>query len=222
MRYGTKWRTKLPGLNNRTFKISKINWFHRTIPPRENGGNCDIKNLSKGSRVYYPVFVHGAKLSVGDLHFSQGDGEIALCGGIEMCGWIDLKVSVIKAGMKLYGTDIPMLIPGPVEPKFSKYLVFQGISVDENGKQHSLDATLSYQQACLKAIRYLSKFGYTAEQVIFLISALPCEGRISCLVDFPNAMYTLGIPVDVFDFDILPSSEGPKVFITTPHASCKK
>ena len=44
----------------------------RTVPPRENGENCDIKNLSKGSRIYFPVFVEGAKLSVGDLHFSQG------------------------------------------------------------------------------------------------------------------------------------------------------
>ena len=46
----------------------------RTAPPRENGGNQDIKNLTKGTRVFYPVFVPGAKLSMGDLHFSQGDG----------------------------------------------------------------------------------------------------------------------------------------------------
>lgn len=74
----------------------------RTVPPRENGGNCDIKNLSKGSRIYFPVFVDGAKLSVGDLHFSQGDGEITFCGGIEMPGWIELRVNVIKNGMEKY------------------------------------------------------------------------------------------------------------------------
>ena len=56
----------------------------RTIPPRENSGNCDIKDMSRGSRVYYPVYVKGAKLSVGDIYFSQGDGEVAFCGGIEM------------------------------------------------------------------------------------------------------------------------------------------
>jgi len=44
----------------------------RTIPGREHGGNCDIKNLSRGSRCYFPVFIKGANLSVGDLHFSQG------------------------------------------------------------------------------------------------------------------------------------------------------
>ena len=49
----------------------------RTVPPREHGGNCDIKNLSRGSKVYFPVYVDGAGLSMGDLHFSQGDGEIS-------------------------------------------------------------------------------------------------------------------------------------------------
>ena len=53
----------------------------RTVPARENGGNHDIKNFTRGSRVFYPVHVPGAKLSGGDLHFSQGDGEITFCGG---------------------------------------------------------------------------------------------------------------------------------------------
>lgn len=37
----------------------------RTVPGRENGGNCDIKNLSRGSAVYFPVFIPGANLSMG-------------------------------------------------------------------------------------------------------------------------------------------------------------
>ena len=66
----------------------------RTIPGRpEHGGNCDIKNLSRGSKVYLPVHVKGAKFSVGDLHFSQGDGEISFCGAIEMAGEITINVS---------------------------------------------------------------------------------------------------------------------------------
>jgi formamidase len=58
---------------------------------RENGGNCDIKNLSRGCRVYFPVFVEGAKLSMGDMHFSQGDGEVSFCGAIEMSGFLELR-----------------------------------------------------------------------------------------------------------------------------------
>lgn len=68
----------------------------RTIPGRpEHGGNCDIKNLSRGSKVYLPVHVKGGKFSVGDLHFSQGDGEISFCGAIEMAGEITIKVSFV-------------------------------------------------------------------------------------------------------------------------------
>ena len=35
--------------------------------------------ILRGSRVFYPVHVPGAKLSGGDLHFSQGDGEVTFC-----------------------------------------------------------------------------------------------------------------------------------------------
>ena len=69
----------------------------RTVPGRENGGNCDIKNLSRGCAVYLPVFVPGANLSMGDMHFSQGDGEVSFCGAIEMSGWLDLKCTVLNS-----------------------------------------------------------------------------------------------------------------------------
>ena len=88
----------------------------RTAPPRENGGNMDIKNLTKGSRIFYPVYVPGAKLSVGDLHFSQGDGEITFCGAIEMGGFIDLHVDLIKGGMATYDVPRPIFMPGHTIP----------------------------------------------------------------------------------------------------------
>lgn len=69
----------------------------RTIPGRENGGNCDIKNLSRGCKVYFPVFIEGANLSVGDMHFSQGDGEVSFCGAIEMSGFLELKYVALSS-----------------------------------------------------------------------------------------------------------------------------
>src|SRR6185295_2358178 len=80
----------------------------RTVPPREHGGNCDIKNLSRGSKVFFPVYVKGGGLSMGDIHFSQGDGEITFCGAIEMAGYLDLRVNLIKGGMKMYGITNPI------------------------------------------------------------------------------------------------------------------
>lgn len=50
-----------------------------------------VQNLSRGCRVYFPVFVEGANLSMGDMHFSQGDGEVSFCGAIEMSGFLELR-----------------------------------------------------------------------------------------------------------------------------------
>jgi hypothetical protein len=47
------------------------------------------------------VFVPGANLSMGDMHFSQGDGEVSFCGAIEMSGFLEIRTTVIKGGMKL-------------------------------------------------------------------------------------------------------------------------
>lgn len=178
----------------------------RTVPPREHGGNCDIKNLSKGSRIYFPVYVEGAKLSMGDIHFSQGDGEISFCGAIEMSGYIDLHVDIIKGGMEKYAMVNPIFKPGPVEPHYSEYLIFEGISVDEfTGEQYYLDAHVSYRRACLNAIEYLKKFGFTGEQAYLLLSCAPVEGRVSGIVDIPNACCTLALPTAIFDQNILPT-----------------
>ena len=177
----------------------------RTVPPREHGGNCDIKNLSRGTRIYFPVYVEGAKLSMGDIHFSQGDGEISFCGAIEMSGFIDLHVDIIKGGMDKYGMVNPIFKPGPVEPHYSEYLVFEGISVDEySGKQYYMDVHIAYRRACLNAIEYLKKFGFTGEQAYLLLSCAPVEGRVSGIVDIPNACCTLAIPTEIFDQPILP------------------
>jgi len=182
----------------------------RTIPPREHGGNCDIKNLSRGSKVYFPVYIKGAKLSMGDIHFSQGDGEISFCGAIEMSGIITLKTRLIKNGVTLHAMKNPIFLPGPVEPQYKRYLTFEGISVDEHGKQHYLDATVAYKQACYNCIEYFKRFGYSGEQIYLLLSACPVQGNIASLVDIPNACCTLGMPTEIFDFDVLPKEGGHK------------
>jgi formamidase len=181
----------------------------RTVPPREHGGNCDIKNLSRGSQVYFPVYVKGAGLSMGDLHFSQGDGEITFCGAIEMAGWIEISVDIIKGGIAKYGVTNPIFKPSPLEPRYNDYLIFEGISVDESGKQHYLDAHVAYRRACLNAIEYLKKFGYTGEQAYAILGTAPVEGHISGIVDIPNACATLWLPTGIFDFDIRITPDGP-------------
>ncbi|WP_279063886.1 formamidase [Dermabacter hominis] len=185
----------------------------RTAPPRENGGNQDIKNLSKGTRVFYPVYVDGAHFSVGDLHFSQGDGEITFCGGIEMSGFIDVRVDVIPGGMDKYNVkENAIFMPGNVEPRYSEWISFSGTSVTLDGEQRYLDSQLAYQRACLHAIDYLTTFGWTPEQVFLLLGAAPIEGRFSGVVDIPNSCATVYIPTAIFDIDVRPGAgDVPKI-----------
>jgi len=216
---GPKWKPQIPPLaalpNPENAMLGRLKGADfdrvaaegaRTVPPREHGGNCDIKNLSKGSRIYFPVYVSGGKLSMGDIHFSQGDGEISFCGAIEMSGYIDLHVDIIKGGMAKYSMVNPIFKPGPVEPRYSEFLVFEGISVDEfTGEQYYLDAHVSYRNACLNAVNYLKKFGFTGEQAYLLLSCAPIEGRLSGVVDIPNACATLALPTAIFDKNITPT-----------------
>ncbi|MGH1472561.1 MAG: formamidase [Cellvibrionaceae bacterium] len=185
----------------------------RTVPPREHGGNCDIKDLSRGSKVYFPVYVEGGGLSVGDLHFSQGDGEITFCGAIEMAGWIHLRVELIKDGMSKYAIKNPIFKPSPITPRYDDYLIFEGISVDEQGKQHYLDVNVAYRQACLNAIEYLKKFGYSGAQAYSLLGTAPVQGHISGVVDVPNSCATLWLPTDIFEFDVKPNADGPTKYL---------
>ncbi|MEX2581884.1 MAG: formamidase [Gemmatimonadota bacterium] len=177
----------------------------RTWPARENGGNMDVKELGRGSRIYLPVHVDGALLSVGDLHFSQGDGKITGLGGVKIAGWIDLHLELIPDGIARLQIDNPVFEPNPLERGYHDYLTFQGISIDADDSQHYLDVLVAYRHACLNAIRYLEGYGYTGEQAYMLLAAAPVQGRLSCLLEHPNVCTTLALPKAIFDFPIEPN-----------------
>lgn len=175
----------------------------RTVPPRENGGNLDIKNLSRGSRVYFPVFVEGALFSAGDYHFAEGDGEITW-NAIEIDGVGWFRFNLIKDGVAKYGVRTPLLRPSPVDPNLgTRYLSFTGLSA-RGADQKYIDATAATIDAVEQTIDYLGKFGYSAEQAYTIISVAPVEIHVGGIVDIPNAAVTLKLPLDIFDQDILP------------------
>jgi acetamidase/formamidase len=66
------------------------------------GGNIDCRDVSKGNRIYLPVYHDGGLLYVGDVHATQADGEIY---GVadETRAEVVLSCSVIK------NTTIPFL-----------------------------------------------------------------------------------------------------------------
>jgi acetamidase/formamidase len=67
----------------------------RTRPPGPFGGNLDVRELCAGSRLYLPVFNHGALFSCGDGHAAQGDGEVCI-NGIECPLDVTLRFNLHK------------------------------------------------------------------------------------------------------------------------------
>jgi amidase len=66
-----------------------------TATSSTHGGNMDYRGFRAGVTVYFPVFVDGALLHVGDGHALQGDGEIVGT-GIEVSMDVELTVEIIK------------------------------------------------------------------------------------------------------------------------------
>lgn len=81
-----------------------------SIPPGYFGGNVDNWRAGPGARIYLPVAVEGALLSIGDGHFSQGDGEINGT-GLEMSLTGTVRLRLHKAG-----TDLVPQIRGLTAP----------------------------------------------------------------------------------------------------------
>jgi len=76
-----------------------------TMPAGKHGGNLDDRTNGPGSTIYMRVNCPGALLSVGDMHASQGDGEICGC-GVEISGEVQLSCRILK--MECVPMDFPV------------------------------------------------------------------------------------------------------------------
>jgi formamidase len=178
----------------------------RTQPPRENGGNLDINKLGSGAKVYFPVFVDGALLSLGDHHLSAGDGECSW-NAMEMDGATWLRARVIEDGVARYRVRTPLVRPAPLEAGFGadRYIGFTGFSFSDTEQAYQ-DASFAAREAMLRAVDYLTALGYSGEQAYTILSVAPIRFHISCIVTLPNVSVTLYLPIDIFEADVLPSA----------------
>lgn len=67
-----------------------------TALPGRHGGNMDQSIIAVGTRVLLPVYVRGALVAVGDLHASQGDGELSGV-GLEVGGRVTTTLNRVAA-----------------------------------------------------------------------------------------------------------------------------
>jgi formamidase len=174
----------------------------RTIPPRETGGNLDVKQLTGGTTLLIPVYAPGALFSVGDAHFAQGDGEA--CGtAVEMAGTFVGELHLRKGeaarqGIRSVQYSREEYIGDPRFQAPRRFYATTGLSVRENGQQESEDATLAARNALLAMIEYLvDERKYTREQA-YSICSVAVDLKISELVDVPNITVSAVLPLDIF------------------------
>jgi len=156
---------------------------HSTMPPRENGGNMDIKHLCSGSTLYLPVWVEGALFSTGDAHAAQGDGEVCVT-AVEMSARIELRLTLQKAKNL---AEPQFRTPAPLCPGFetSSYFVTTA---------HGPDLYASSQQAVRYMIDHLvAERGLTREEAYVLCSVC-VDLKINEIVDAPNWIVSASFP----------------------------
>ncbi|MGB5740161.1 MAG: acetamidase/formamidase family protein [Woeseia sp.] len=186
----------------------------RTIPPREHGGNMDIRYITTGTTLYLPCFIDGCGLAVGDFHYAQGDGEVAGT-AIEMGGRMTVTARVVA--------DPPDLSRGPhyegpasvLGIPSKRFYAVTGFPLKEAGnvpadlaylesphiaglKNLSADINLAARNALAAMIDYIvSKYGYDRTQA-YMIASIAVDMRIGQLVDVPNVGVTAILPLDIF------------------------
>ncbi len=165
----------------------------RTYPPRENGGNMDIRDLGPGARLWLPVHVSGALLSVGDLHFAQGDGEVCIS-AIETGGSAIFRVDLRRDGWR---PTFPCYEAPPRPPR--AVFATTGIPLTDAGEQGNLDLNLATRRALIELLGWLTAERGLEREAAYVLMSVAAELRVSELVDAPNALVSAALPLDVFE-----------------------
>lgn len=159
---------------------------HSVVPPREVGGNLDIRDVVEGSTLYLPVQVPGALFSVGDTHACQGDGEV--CGtAVETAMRVRLRFGLIK--------DSPVR-----RPQFT--LPDEATRVSKGGYHATTGVAPDLMTAARDAIRdmieHLGREYDLAPEVAYMLCSVAVDLKISEVVDAPNWVVSAFLPKGIF------------------------
>jgi formamidase len=172
----------------------------RTIPPRENGGNFDVKQLTKGSTLTLPVAVPGALFSVGDGHFAQGDGEVCVT-AVEMGATVAIRFRVLKSAALRPLRSPRFSHPGYFAPPEwaapQRFVAAMGMPIRDDGVNDGENLTLACRNALLNMIDLLQERGWTREQA-YVLCSVAVDLRISNVVDVPNYVVSALLPEAIF------------------------
>lgn len=161
-----------------------------SVPPGTHGGNIDINLLVEGTTLFLPVQVEGAMAYVGDPHFAQGDGEVALT-ALEASLRATLRFEVIPAdaARAAFGHVTGPLVRTP------EFLVPTGMDPD-------LDAAM---RACVRAALTLmnGRWGMD-EHLAYAYLSAATDFDISQVVDIVSGVHAR---IREADFAAVPAVE---------------
>lgn len=161
--------------------------LHSIVPPHEVGGNMDIRDLTRGAKLWLPVQFPGALFSVGDTHAAQGDGEV--CGtAIESPMSITLRFDVARqARLRHPHFDLPA---PPTR------------HVDERGYHATTGIAPDLMQAAKDSIRemidHLGREYRLSPELAYALCSVAVDLRISEVVDVPNWVVSAYLPKAIF------------------------
>jgi acetamidase/formamidase len=158
---------------------------HSTMPPRKNGGNMDIKQLTAGTTLYLPVWVDGALFSVGDGHAAQGDGEVCVT-AVEMSARVTLRFDLLRGR----GQPEPTLrTRGPLAAERGSHFATTA---------HGPDLFASAQQAIRYMIDHLVRERGLSREEAYVLASVAVDLKISEIVDAPNWIVSAFLPESIF------------------------
>lgn len=169
-------------------------WGLRTIPCRELGGNLDVKALTAGSRLFLPVHVPGALVSLGDVHFAQGDGEV--CGdAIEMAATVTVRLVLHTRPSWWPHSAAYMSDDRPT----GRFLATTGVPVTADRPGPEMDLTVAARAALGELVDCLcGLMGYDRKQA-YALASVAADLRINQVVNVPNPTVSARLPLDIFD-----------------------
>jgi formamidase len=171
----------------------------RTKPPRENGGNLDVKQAGPGALMLIPVWTEGGLFSLGDAHFAQGDGES--CGtAIETLATVRVRLDLRPGEASEHGLrDVRIVSPASRtdSPSRERFMT-TGLCVYADEAGHPRDLGLAARNALRNMIDHLStEYGYSRQQA-YAISSVAVDLNVGSVVNSPNYVATASLPLDIF------------------------
>jgi acetamidase/formamidase len=170
--------------------------MYRTLPPNVSGamgGNADIRQLVKGSRIQFPVYAEGAKFSAGDGHMAQGDGEVCVT-AIETLMAVTLRFQVIKNTV-IAGTRAIVPAADPSQLAMSAEMVAQGY-------YHTTGTGPDLMDNAKNAVRDMIDWLVTDQGVslheAYALCSVAGDLKISEVVDVPNWVVSMTLPRGIF------------------------